>query len=117
MRILAFEDMYDIHEMLVSAGIDTKPFFFEQRWNSTDALEHIRNFRPNILLLDHYMPPISGYEVLTQLLDSDVPRPDTIVAMSSEPSKNQAMVEHGANHGIVKFKVTELDIWNGHSSS
>ena len=50
MRVLAFEDMYDIEEMLVSAGIKTENFIIEQRWNSSDALEHIRTFGPDILL-------------------------------------------------------------------
>ena len=117
MRVLAFEDMYDIEEMLVSAGIKTENFIIEQRWNSSDALEHIRSFGPDILLLDHYMPPRSGYEVLTQLLQSDLPRPKVIVAMSSEASKNQAMVKLGADHGIVKFSIDELDVWSVHSSS
>jgi len=117
MRILAFEDMYDIKAILVAAGVDESELIFEQRWNSDDALEHIKTFNPEILLLDHFMPPKSGYEVLNELLNSKITRPNIIVAMSSEPSKNQAMVELGANYGIIKFSISELDIWPVQSSS
>tara|TARA_B110000444_G_C18851898_1_gene606488 strand:- start:17532 stop:17882 length:351 start_codon:yes stop_codon:yes gene_type:complete len=116
MRVLAFEDIYDMEAMFVSAGIDLSGVTFQQRWDSSDALEHIESFSPDVLLLDHFMAPLSGYEVLEKLLESQVMRPDIIVAMSSESSKNQAMVELGANYGTVKFNVTQLGIWPGHSS-
>ena len=84
MRVLAFEDHYDIEAMLVAGGIKTGGWVIEQRWNSSDALEHVRRFQPDVLLLDHYMPPMTGYEVLERLLSANVSRPATIVAMSSD---------------------------------
>ena len=113
MRVLAFEDHYDIEAMLTAGGVDTDALVIEQRWNSTDALDHIRRFQPNVLLLDHYMPPQSGHRVLSDLLASDVPRPTTVVAMSSEPAKNDAMVRLGADIGVVKFDVAGLPLWYG----
>ena len=56
MRVLAFEDHYDIEALLTAGGVNTDNLTFEQRWNSSDALEHIRRFKPDVLLLDHYMP-------------------------------------------------------------
>lgn len=117
MRVLAFEDIYDIEAMFDSSGVDVSDLTFLQRWNSNDALAHIESFNPDVLLLDHFMPPTSGYDVLRELLASKVPRPHVIVAMSSEPSKNRAMVELGADYGTIKFNVTELDIWSNYSSS
>ena len=111
MRVLAFEDHYDIEAMLTAAGIDVKQLVFEQCWNSTDALDHIHRFAPDVLLLDHYMPPQSGHQVLKALLASDVPRPTTIVAISSATSKNEAMVALGADVGIVKFDLSSLNFW------
>ena len=111
MRVLAFEDHYDIEAMLTAAGVDVKQLVIEQRWNSADALDHIHRFAPDVLLLDHYMPPQSGYLVLEALLASEVPRPSTVVAMSSDPEKNNAMVALGADVGIVKFDLSSLDFW------
>ena len=111
MRVLAFEDHYDIEAMLTAGEVKVERLVIEQRWNSSDALEHIRRFQPDVLLLDHYMPPKRGYLVLEALLDSDVPRPTTIVAMSSDSGKNDAMVALGADVGIVKFDLGSLDLW------
>ncbi len=112
MRVLAFEDHYDIEAMLVAGGLDLTGWTIEQRWNSSDALEHIRRFAPDVLLLDHYMPPMTGYEVLERLLNADINRPATIVAMSSDVKKNQAMVEAGADEAVVKFDLASLALWS-----
>jgi len=112
MRVLAFEDHYDIEAMLVAGGLDVTGWTIEQRWNSSDALEHVRRFAPDVLLLDHYMPPMTGLEVLQALLASKVKRPAIIVAMSSDARKNQAMVEAGADVAVVKFELASLTIWS-----
>ena len=111
MRVLAFEDHYDIEAMLVSSGVDTNSMTIEQRWNSQHALEHIERFKPEVLMLDHYMPPSTGFEVLEALLNSPLPRPSTIVAMSSDSERNKAMVALGADVGAVKFDIPQLPIW------
>ena len=112
MRVLAFEDSYDIEALLVAGGINLATMTLQQRWNSSDALEHIQAFQPDILLLDHFMPPMKGLEVLKLLLASSTQRPQTIVAMSSEPSMNEAMLQAGADCGVIKFDVATLPIWN-----
>ena len=111
MRVLAFEDHYDIEAILTAGGVNMDNLIFEQRWNSTDALEHIRDFAPEVLLLDHYMPPLSGFQVLEMLLNSDIKRPLTVIAMSSAADKNDDMVGLGADRGVVKFDLAELDVW------
>ena len=45
MRVLAFEDHYDIQAMLAAGGVNTDALVIEQRWNSTDAVERIRGVR------------------------------------------------------------------------
>lgn len=113
MRVLAFEDHYDIEAILVAGGVNIDDLVLEQRWNSNQALQHIQRFAPDVLLLDHYMPPKTGYEVLESLLTSSIKRPATIVAMSSDASKNHAMVALGADVGVIKFELSALRIWRG----
>ena len=73
MKVLAFEDSVDIEALLISGGVNLSDIEFKQYWNSGDFLEKIRDYAPDILLLDHYMPPFRGLSVLKMLLDSDVP--------------------------------------------
>ena len=111
MRVLAFEDHYDIESILTAGGVKVSELVIKQNWNSNEALKHIQRFAPDVLLLDHYMPPKTGLQVLESLLSSDVSRPQTIVAMSSDTSRNKDMVLLGADIGVVKFQLTDLDIW------
>ena len=111
MKVLAFEDSVDIEALLVSGGIDLSDYEFKQYWDSQNYLERISEFCPDILMLDHYMPPTRGLDVLKGLLASDVKRPETIVAMSSASMANNAMLNAGADYGIVKFEISKLEIW------
>ena len=111
MKVLAFEDSVDIEALLLSGGVDFSNIEFKQYWDSSKYLQHILDFGPDILMLDHYMPPTKGLEVLRNLLDSKIKRPQKIIAMSSASMANNAMLKLGADIGIVKFEVSSLDIW------
>ena len=50
MRVLAFEDSYDIEALLSSGNVDTNRFTIEQKWDSKDAIETIKEFKPDMLL-------------------------------------------------------------------
>ena len=121
MRVLAFEDSFDVQSLLISGGVDLAQIEFKQLWNTEDWLNEINDFKPDILLLDHFIPPTKGLEVL-QLLNVEVAnngfkRPATIIGMSSSSMANQRMLQFGAEYGIVKMNLPELDIWpraNGH---
>lgn len=112
MKVLAFEDSVDIEALLISGGVDLGNVDFKQYWDSQNYLERISEYSPDILMLDHYMPPTRGLDVLKGLLVSGVQRPRTIVAMSSASMANNAMLIAGADIGIVKFSIPELEIWN-----
>ena len=111
MKILAFEDSVDIEALLISGGVEISNLEFKQYWDSQNYLERISEFAPDILMLDHYMPPTRGLDVLKGLLTSEVNRPKTIVAMSSASMANNAMLKAGADIGIVKFDISKLEIW------
>ncbi len=115
MRVLAFEDRADIEALLRVGGVDLEAVEFQQNWTTDEAVEAIREFGPEVLLLDHYIPPTRGLEVLRRLLAAvsagDVSRPGVIVGMSTLQSANRAMLAVGADLGIVKHEVATLDIW------
>ena len=114
MRVLAFEDCVDIEALLISGNVDMTSIDFKQYWDSVDYLERIEQFGPDLLLLDHYMPPTKGLDLLKTLRKSNLNQPK-VVAMSSATMANNMMLKHGADFGIVKFELASLELWP-HSS-
>ncbi len=115
MRVLAFEDGWDISELLERDGVDVSALEIVQHWDSQDFLERIREFTPDVLLLDHFIPPTKGLEVLRQLNAAvsagEAERPELIVGMSSASMANTRMLNEGADHGILKYSLATLDFW------
>lgn len=113
MRVVAFEDGYDIAAMLAAGGVDLEALNFTQYWESSDAVS--RSQGADVILLDHYMPPKLGLDVLIDLLAAieagDLERPQHLVAMSSAMSANRTMLEAGADHGLVKSDIATLAFW------
>ena len=116
MRVLAFEDTYDIEALLFSAKVDLTKVEFVQRWDSSTPIHHIIKFNPDVVLLDYFMPPYTGLEVLQMINEAvgkkQISRPSTIVGISSEAKANQALAKEGADDCIIKFEMHRLSIWN-----
>ncbi len=115
MRVLAFEDSYDIEKILAEGGIDLRNCDFLQYWNTMDCFERIENFQPDLLLLDHYIPPVKGLEVLRGLLElvssKKIQRPKLILGISSSSAANQAMESAGADGSMAKFQLADHEVW------
>ena len=115
MRVLAFEDSYDIEKILVEGGVDLSDWELLQYWNTMDYFERIENFQPELLLLDHYIPPVKGLEVLRCLLElvaaDQIQRPRMILGISSSSAANQAMEYAGADGSIGKFQLANHEVW------
>ena len=115
MRVLAFEDGWDIAELLERDGVDVSALEIMQHWDSQNFLERIRDFVPDVLLLDHFIPPTKGLEVLRQLNAAvsagEAERPELVVGMSSAAMANTRMLNEGADHGNLKYSLATLDFW------
>ena len=106
-RALAFEDSYDI-ESILSNGLETETYeriHLVQEWTSEDFLEKIERFKPDVLLLDFYMPPHTGLMVLKKLNEAvrqgRIERPKFVLGMSSE----------GADASFEKWKIASWEGW------
>jgi len=115
MRVLAFEDSYEIEKILVEGGVDLSDWEILQYWNTMDCFERIENFQPDLLLLDHYIPPVKGLEVLRGLLElvaaDQIQRPKLILGISSSSAANEAMESAGADGSIGKFQLVNHEVW------
>ena len=116
MRVLVFEDSYDVAAMLAEGGVDLSGIDMLQKWNTMDCFKRIREFGPDVLLLDHFIPPTKGLEVLCGLLElvaaGQIDRPRVVLGISSSGEANEAMEYAGADGSVVKFKLAEHEVWN-----
>lgn len=116
MRVLAFEDTYDLEAMLTSAKINLDEIVFLQRWNSSKPLEAVMQFKPDVLLLDFFMPPFNGAQVLAKVIEAaeqgSLSRPKHIIGISSEAKANALLELEGADRSVIKFDLHTLSIWN-----
>ena len=110
-KILLVEDdnaLASVYEMrLVAEGFDVR-----RAENGEDALAAIREYRPDLMLLDVMMPHVSGFDVLDIVRNT----PDTVnlkvimlTALSQDSDKQRAS-ELGVDEYLVKSQVVIADV-------
>jgi len=114
MKVLAFEDSFDIEALLISGGVDIAKLNLCQYRDSSDYLTRIAEFEPEVLMLDHFMPPFTGLQVLQNLIqavEKGAKRPEKIIAISSASMANERMRQCGADLAIRKDQLATLEFW------
>lgn len=78
-------------------------------------MDVVRDFKPDVLLLDYYIPPMTGLQVLRAINDAVaagvLERPRVILGISSVASCNDKMLASGADAGYVKWEATQWSGW------
>jgi response regulator of citrate/malate metabolism len=68
-----------------------------------EALEQVQRLRPHLLLLDIYLPDMSGLEVLRRLREPGTPRVDVIaVTAAKDVDTLRTAIHNGVIHYLVK---------------
>ncbi len=121
MRILVFEDTYDILEMVTNFDINFDNFEIKQYWDTNNSTTRIKEYSPDVLLLDYYINPINGLQVLQELnlavSKNQIERPSKVIGISSSSTANSRFLQFGADDSIIKFELDKLDIWDNYASS
>ncbi len=109
-RVLIIEDEPDISDYLQET-LTLSGYEVCQAFDGLDGLEKIRQFKPNLLLLDIMMPKLNGLEVCRRIrADADM-RALRVVFITAKGSLEEKLegFEAGANDFIVKpFSSSEL---------
>jgi DNA-binding response OmpR family regulator len=102
-RILIAEDNLQGAE-LMEAYLSQSPFEVRTASDGESTLRLVREWRPDILLLDIMMPKLSGYEVCKRLRSDPATRstPVLMVTALDQPSDVDRAVEVGANDYLTK---------------
>lgn len=81
-------------------------------FNGSDGLKEAESFKPDIILLDLFMPEMDGLEFLTKYQLADKHPDVTVVILSNtgDESKVQRAIEMGAYKYIVKAHATPNEL-------
>ncbi len=112
-RILLVEDDDALANVYITR-LEAEGFTMMRVSNGEDALATVKEFRPDLVMLDIMMPKVSGFEVLDILRNS----PDTmnlkvmvLSALGQEADKQKAEAL-GADDYLVKSQVVIADVTN-----
>lgn len=82
--------------------------------DSTKAIDTIKNFQPELILLDLMMPEVSGFDILEQLnKETDAFRLMRILVLTADitPESKKKALSGGASDFLTKpFDLTEVDL-------
>lgn len=103
MKILCVDDEQDLLDIL-KYNLDNAGFTVETAENGTQALELVRSFKPNLVLLDIMMPGPDGYEVCRQIRQDTELANTTIVFLTAKGDEIDQVLglELGADDYIQK---------------
>ena len=102
-RILVVDDNIDAAEMLAMV-LKLSGHTVVTVHSGLDALQSVRNFRPEVIFLDIGLPGMSGYEVARQLRAEPTPSGLVLVALTGWGTEEdrQLALEAGFDHHMTK---------------
>ncbi|WP_107668188.1 response regulator [Cyanothece sp. BG0011] len=80
--------------------------------NGSDVFSFVKNYQPDLILLDIVLPGLSGVEVIEQLKRDEKTKNIPIIAVTglAHPEKRDYLLEIGCEHCIIKpYLIEDLE--------
>jgi two-component system alkaline phosphatase synthesis response regulator PhoP/two-component system response regulator VicR len=109
-RIVAVDDQRDIAR-LVRHHLELAGYEVTLAYDGAEALEKVRESRPDLVILDVMLPKLSGFEVLRQLKEDPETEPIPVIMLTAKSEADDALqgYERGAQWYLSKpFDPEEL---------
>lgn len=109
-RVLIVEDEMNILTSLVFV-LERDGFSVETVANGSEAIDKVRSFRPDLVILDIMLPARSGYEICHEMQQDPELKsiPTLMLTAKAQEAERRKGMEVGATAYITKpFRVAEL---------
>lgn len=102
-KILAVDDESDVL-LIVKTGLQSEGFDVVTATNGPDALQMVRQEKPDLVVLDVMMPGMDGFEVLREIKADDATCATPVIMLTglSERQKIQEALVSGTDYYVVK---------------
>jgi len=108
-RVLIFDDDQDILQ-ICAIVLKKKGFDVSTLNNSSNVLENVRSYQPDVILMDNWIPGPGGIAATKQLKNEPVLQDIPVIFFSANSNVSQLAQEARADYYLQKpFDITELE--------
>lgn len=109
-RILVVDDESAVREAMMEALTTDRPYIVEQASNGIEACVRLGTFRPDLLILDMFMPEMDGLEVCRTIQSEPALGDMKVMMITGYP--NHSKVKEVAGLGFVHIYSKPISLWN-----
>lgn len=109
LKILLIEDEEALVEVL-STKLDREGYEVKVGFDGEEGYNMIKDFNPDIILLDIVMPKMDGYDVLEKMREEGVKIPVIIISNSGQPVEIEKTRQLGAVDHLIKTQFNPADV-------
>lgn len=109
-KILVVDDESAVRETMVEALTANRPYIVDQASNGIEACVRLGTFRPDLLILDMFMPEMDGLEVCRTIQSEPALTDMKVMMITGFP--NHSKVKEVARLGFVRIYSKPINLWN-----
>ncbi len=108
-KILIVEDEQPLADLL-AAKLEKEDYEVARAYDGLAGYEKIKEWKPDLILLDIVMPKMDGYEVLEKLNEDKIKIPVIIISNSGQPVEIEKTKKLGAVGHLIKTEFNPVDV-------
>ncbi len=108
-KILIIEDEEALISLL-TVKLEKEGFQVECAYNGEEGYKKIKEYKPDLILLDIVMPKMNGYEVLEKMNEDNIKIPVIIISNSGQLVELEKTKKLGAVDHLIKTQFNPVDV-------
>lgn len=108
-KILIIEDEHSLIDLL-STKLLNEGYEVKTSYDGEDGFNNIKEWQPDLVLLDIIMPKMDGYEVMENMNKEGITIPVIIISNSGQPVEIEKTKKLGAIDHLIKTEFSPLDV-------